>query len=424
MVRTPRNRRCRSQRNPHDPGAAGGRAAARGGGGGGRNRSLRSVRHGRLDPPAGFILRRVGKKPTYGRVSRYGLVAMARRSIRSAHGAHVAGPALLLSVIAAHGPDDSTSSRRPRWIRLRAGGGRRRGAACRRARANISARGWAPRLRAAVESAIAKLEASGCEILPLCCRTRNTRWLLTIFRVFRASSNLARYDGVLYGFRAQGAKILWDLYKRTRTEGFGAESSGAACSETTTRVRNSTTPSTEGFACEGADRARFCRGVQRSSDLSPSRRRPPTASGEKVDDPALLDLATSTANGESGGAAAISVPCGKTAAGLPSARNDRAAHGGNARAARRGPARSAAGPELTRGVFPFTEKKSSWRRKVSQNTQTGFEWRNIFGRNNRCVPSDPPIPQPARPRPARRLRAGWLEAFAGQIFTSEYDWFR
>ncbi|MBX5464082.1 MAG: Asp-tRNA(Asn)/Glu-tRNA(Gln) amidotransferase subunit GatA [Clostridia bacterium] len=166
----------------------------------------------------------VGLKPSYGRVSRYGLVAFASsldqigpitRDVRDA--------AILLGLIAGHDPRDATSAERPvpdYLERLEEG--------VRGLRVGLPreyfGEGVAPEVREAVLGAARALEREGARVeeteLP------STRYALAAYYVVapaEASANLARYDGVRYGFRAAGATSYADLYDRTRQKGFGAE---------------------------------------------------------------------------------------------------------------------------------------------------------------------------------------------------------
>ncbi|MBC7446576.1 MAG: Asp-tRNA(Asn)/Glu-tRNA(Gln) amidotransferase subunit GatA [Hymenobacteraceae bacterium] len=166
----------------------------------------------------------VGLKPTYGRVSRYGLIAYASSFDQ-------AGPitktvddaALLLEVMA--GPDefDATASLRevPAYSELLQPAGPRRLAYLRDA---LTSPGLAPAVRAAFERTLEALRAAGHTVevvdLPILEYLVPTYYLLT---TAEASSNLSRFDGVKYGYRSPNATDLESLYKKTRAEGFGPE---------------------------------------------------------------------------------------------------------------------------------------------------------------------------------------------------------
>jgi len=166
----------------------------------------------------------VGLKPTYGRVSRYGLVAFASSLDQiGPMGKDVTDCALLLSVIAGHDPRDSTSldtpvpdytrALRPELDGLRVGVPR-----------EYFGAGTQPGVEMALRQAIQVLADLGAEIgetsLP------HTEYALPVYYLLapaEASANLARYDGVKYGYSAPDAPDVWEAYRRTRQHGFGAE---------------------------------------------------------------------------------------------------------------------------------------------------------------------------------------------------------
>jgi aspartyl-tRNA(Asn)/glutamyl-tRNA(Gln) amidotransferase subunit A len=165
----------------------------------------------------------VGLKPTYGRVSRYGLVAFASsldqigpitRSVRDA--------AVLLQVIAGHDAMDSTSIPQPVPDYLSYVGRDIRGL-----RIGIPQEyfieGMDQDVRKAVEDAVKVFERNGAAVVPI--SLPHTDYAVATYYVIctaEASSNLARYDGVKYGFRAPGKDII-EMYKKTRSAGFGKE---------------------------------------------------------------------------------------------------------------------------------------------------------------------------------------------------------
>ncbi|GJQ29412.1 MAG: glutamyl-tRNA(Gln) amidotransferase subunit A [Phycisphaerae bacterium] len=215
-------------RNPHDPtrvagGSSGGSAAAVAAGL--VPLALGSDTGGSIRQPASHC-GVVGLKPTYGRVSRFGLVAYASSLDQIGPlAANVADAALALDVLVAHDPLDATSSTRvaPRWgTELNSPAAPRRVGIPRQARGP----GVHPGVAATLERALERFRAVGAAIveidLPL---TDHAIAAYYIIATAEASSNLARFDGVRYGRRAalaEGESLL-DLYCRSRGEGFGDE---------------------------------------------------------------------------------------------------------------------------------------------------------------------------------------------------------
>jgi aspartyl-tRNA(Asn)/glutamyl-tRNA(Gln) amidotransferase subunit A len=186
--------------------------------------SLGSDTGGSIRQPAG-LCGVVGVKPTYGRVSRYGLVAFASsldqigpfaRDVRSA--------ARLLGVVAGHDPNDSTCAPEPVPDYE---------AACERGLQGLRlgvpeeyfGQGLDPDVEASVRSAIAALEAEGCEVRPIA--LPHTHYGVATYYIVataEASSNLARFDGVRFGLRIEPPHAdLQAMYGATRDAGFGAE---------------------------------------------------------------------------------------------------------------------------------------------------------------------------------------------------------
>jgi len=166
----------------------------------------------------------VGLKPTYGRVSRYGLIAFASSLDQIGPLAKdVEDAALVLGVIAGHDPMDSTSVDVPvPDYRAELGRG------VEGLRVGIPAEyfidGVDPEVEAAVRAAITTLESLGARTMPV--SLPHTEYGLAAYYVIapaEASSNLARYDGVKYGLRVGGARDLIDMYSKTRAAGFGPE---------------------------------------------------------------------------------------------------------------------------------------------------------------------------------------------------------
>ena len=166
----------------------------------------------------------VGFKPTYGRVSRYGLIAFASSLDQIGPMTRdVADNAILLQAIAGHDPRDSTSSSRPvpdYLSTLRNGvKGMRLGVP-----KEYFVAGMEPAVEQAVRDAIRLLEQQGASIEDVSLPHSDVALpAYYIIAPAEASSNLARYDGVRYGYQAEGAKNLIEQYMLTRQQGFGAE---------------------------------------------------------------------------------------------------------------------------------------------------------------------------------------------------------
>ncbi|HDS15393.1 MAG TPA: Asp-tRNA(Asn)/Glu-tRNA(Gln) amidotransferase subunit GatA [Proteobacteria bacterium] len=282
--------------------------------------SLGSDTGGSIRQPASFC-GVVGLKPSYGRVSRYGLVAFASSLDQIGPiTATVADAALLLGVIAGFDAFDSTSVKAPvpdyyqgldREIEgLRIGVPR-----------EYFAAGLDPEVEAAVNQACRQLGSLGARLdevsLPHTDYAVATYYLLA---TAEASSNLARYDGVKYGFRDTQAESLIEMYRRTRAQGFGEE--------VKRRIMLGTYALSAGYYDAYYRKAQQVRTlitqdfdqVFRDFDVivAPVCPTPAFAFGEKVDDPLamyLSDILTIPVN--LAGLPAISVPCGLTAQGLP-----------------------------------------------------------------------------------------------------------
>ena len=165
-----------------------------------------------------------GLKPTYGVVSRYGMIAFASSLDQGGPMARSAEDlALMLNVMAGHDARDSTSLERPPEDYTRALArpltGLRIGLP-----QEFFAEGVAPDVAKAVEDAVRQLRQLGCE--PVEVSLPNMALSVPVYYVLapaEASSNLARFDGVRYGYRAPEYADLEDMYKKTRAQGFGAE---------------------------------------------------------------------------------------------------------------------------------------------------------------------------------------------------------
>ncbi|HEV8436615.1 MAG TPA: Asp-tRNA(Asn)/Glu-tRNA(Gln) amidotransferase subunit GatA [Methylomirabilota bacterium] len=178
---------------------------------------------GSIRQPAAFC-GRVGLKPTYGRVSRYGLIAFASSLDQiGPFGKDVEDAALVLQAIAGHDPMDSTSVEVPvADYRAELGKG------IEGLKVGIPSEyfieGLDPEVEAAVRTAIQALEQIGAKTGPV--SLPHTEYGLPAYYLIapaEASSNLARYDGVKYGLRVPAARDLIDMYSKTRAAGFGAE---------------------------------------------------------------------------------------------------------------------------------------------------------------------------------------------------------
>ena len=184
--------------------------------------ALGSDTGGSIRQPAGFC-GVVGLKPTYGRVSRYGLLAFASSLDQIGPFARtVEDAAILLQAIAGHDPLDSTSV--PVEVPDYATALRRDLAGMRIGVAReYTVEGMEPGVEAAVQTAIAQMRDLGAEIVDIA--LPHTRYALATYYITapaEASANLARYDGVKYGLRVE-ADTLMETYLRTRGEGFGTE---------------------------------------------------------------------------------------------------------------------------------------------------------------------------------------------------------
>jgi len=166
----------------------------------------------------------VGLKPTYGRVSRYGLVAFASSLDQIGPlTKDVTDAAIVMNIIAGHDPKDSTSAdiAVPDYTRslVKDVKGMTVGIP-----KEYFIEGVDPEVDKAVREAVKTLERLGAKVVDV--SLPHTGYAVATYYILatsEASSNLARYDGVKYGFRAQGAKDLLDLYMKSRSQGFGPE---------------------------------------------------------------------------------------------------------------------------------------------------------------------------------------------------------
>jgi aspartyl-tRNA(Asn)/glutamyl-tRNA(Gln) amidotransferase subunit A len=213
-------------RNPHDPsrvpgGSSGGSAAAVAAGE--AVYALGTDTGGSIRQPAA-LCGVVGMKPTYGRVSRYGLIAFASSLDQiGPFATTVSDAALVLQAMSGLDPRDATSADRPvdlLSVLDRGVEGLRLGVP----REYFQVEGMEPGVKAAVERAVLLLERSGAELVEV--SLPHTDYGLAAYYIIapaECSSNLARFDAVKYGARDEGARTLLDTYLRTRRAGFGTE---------------------------------------------------------------------------------------------------------------------------------------------------------------------------------------------------------
>jgi aspartyl-tRNA(Asn)/glutamyl-tRNA(Gln) amidotransferase subunit A len=185
--------------------------------------SLGSDTGGSIRQPASFC-GVVGFKPTYGRVSRYGLVAYASSLDQiGPFSRTVEDTALMMNIIAGHDAKDNTSALRdvPDYLRNLESG-------IKGLRVGVPAEYWGegldPSVRSSLDEAVASLKSKGAVIVPV--SLPSTRYAISAYYIIalaEASSNLSRYDGVRYTGRAKDPKSLLDMYSRTRSELFGEE---------------------------------------------------------------------------------------------------------------------------------------------------------------------------------------------------------
>jgi aspartyl-tRNA(Asn)/glutamyl-tRNA(Gln) amidotransferase subunit A len=263
----------------------------------------------------------IGLKPTYGRVSRYGLIAFGSSLDQIGPFARsVEDVARILGVIAGHDPCDSTSSDVAVDDYVSALTGDVRGL-----RVGVPREYYGVGLDAEVkeqtEAAIKKLEEMGTEIVEV--SLPHTEYAVPVYYLIataEASSNLARYDGVRYGFRAEGTAALKEMYSRTRDQGFGAE--------VKRRIMLGTYALSAGYYDQYYGKAQKVRALIERDFRDAFERcdviatpTSPTAAfklAEKTGDPLemyLSDIYTITAN--LAGVPALSLPCGLSSSGLP-----------------------------------------------------------------------------------------------------------
>ncbi len=291
--------------------------------------TLGSDTGGSIRQPAGFC-GVVGVLPTYGRVSRYGLIAFASSLDRVGPlAANVRDAATLLAVIAGHDPCDATSSPAPVEDYAaesdKGAEGLRIGVP-----AEYFGEGLDAEVRAAIEKGIAALEAAGCVVKPV--SLPHTRYAVPAYYLIataEASANLARFDGVRYGYRSPRSETLAAMYSHSRDEGFGAE--------VKRRILLGAYALSAGYYDAYYLKAQKVRRLLAEEFLgafagvdaivNPASPIPAFKLGEKTGDPLamyLADIYTVTAS--LAGICGVTVPCGTTKAGLPVGMQVLAAH--------------------------------------------------------------------------------------------------
>ncbi|NJO43730.1 MAG: Asp-tRNA(Asn)/Glu-tRNA(Gln) amidotransferase subunit GatA [Cyanobacteria bacterium CRU_2_1] len=270
----------------------------------------------------------VGMKPTYGLVSRYGLVAFASSLDQIGPlGRSVDDVAILLKTIAGHDPKDATSLKVdiPDYPSLLKPDLKPKAKSKKKFRVGVIketfGEGLDPQVDKAVRQAIEQFKAMGAEIQEISCpQFRSGVAAYYIIAPSEASANLARYDGVKYGFRTDDPNNLLSMYTKTRAQGFGAE--------VKRRIMIGTYALSAGYYDAYYLKAQKVRTLIKQDfekafakvDVLVCPTSPTTAfkTGEKTDDPLgmyLLDLMTIPVN--LAGLPGLSLPCGCDDKGLP-----------------------------------------------------------------------------------------------------------
>lgn len=310
-------------RNPHDSsrvpgGSSGGSAAAVASGE--VPAALGSDTGGSVRQPAS-LCGVVGLKPTYGRVSRYGLIAFASSLDQIGPLARtVEGTAMVNEVIAGHDPADSTSLNEP-VPQYSEELNEDVGSITVGVPEEYFAEGLDEEVRESVRESIDSLKNQGCTVKSV--ELPHTEYAISVYYILataEASSNLARYDGVQYGRRAESFEDLIDMYRQTRNEGFGEE--------VKRRIMLGTFVLSSGYYEAYYGKAQKVRTLIRQDfeeafetcDVLVTPTSPSTAFpiGERIDDPVqmyLSDICTISAN--LAGIPALSVPVGSDSDGLP-----------------------------------------------------------------------------------------------------------
>lgn len=282
--------------------------------------SLASDTGGSIRQPAAFC-GVVGLKPTYARVSRYGVVAYASSFDQVGPIAKsVEDAALILEVIAGRDQHDATSSSEtvPAYSQNLAHPKKQKIAYIEE---TLHSEGLDPEIKNNVLSQIEKLKAQGHTVEPVSFEYLDyvvaTYYILT---TAEASSNLARYDGVHFGYRSNESKDLLSTYKKSRSEGFG--------DEVKRRIMLGTFVLSAGYYDAYYSRAQKVRRlIKEKMDkiledfdfiITPTTPTPAFNIGEQITDPVVMYLADIFTVGASlAGLPAISIPSGKNSEGLP-----------------------------------------------------------------------------------------------------------
>ena len=282
--------------------------------------SLGTDTGGSIRQPAAFC-GVVGVLPTYGRVSRYGLIAFASSLDRVGPFARsVADAATMLEVLAGPDPMDSTASPQPvanyASDAVKPVNGLRIGVP-----EEYFGEGLDPEIRAAIEHALDGLRAAGCSIHKV--SLPHTRYAVPTYYVIataEASSNLSRFDGVRFGLRAPQSDTLAAMFRNTRDDGFGAE--------VKRRILLGTYVLSHGYYDAYYKKAQQVRTLltrdfltafaQVDAIVCPVTPTPAFKLGEKTDDPIQMYLEDIYSVAASlAGICGMSVPCGTTGEGLP-----------------------------------------------------------------------------------------------------------
>ena len=282
--------------------------------------SLGTDTGGSIRQPAAFC-GVVGVLPTYGRVSRYGLIAFASSLDRvGPFATNVRDAATMLGILAGKDVMDATSSDRPVGDYVGALDkpvkGLRIGVP-----AEYFGEGLDPEIRAAIEKVLDDLRAVGCEVKTIA--LPHTKYAIPTYYVIataEASANLSRFDGVRFGLRAPGVQTLSAMFRETRDLGFGAE--------VKRRILLGTYALSAGYYDAYYRKAQQVRTLLTRDFLAafaevdaivgPVTPTPAFKLGAKTDDPVQMYLEDIYSVAASlAGICGISVPCGETKAGLP-----------------------------------------------------------------------------------------------------------
>lgn len=282
--------------------------------------SLGSETGGSVRQPASFC-GIIGLKPTYGRISRYGLVAFASSLDQiGIFGQTAKDVAEVLSVISGRDKHDATTADVPvpNYVEDLSRDISNKRIGIPRA---LFGEGLDEEVRNSAETAIENYKKLGTEIVDI--ELPHSKYSIAVYYILataEASSNLARFDGVRYGFRAEGTPALREMYNRTREEGFGAE--------VKRRIMLGTYVLSSGYYEAYYAKAQKVRTLLKKDFMNAFEKcdailtptSPTTAFkiGEKSDDPLAMYLSdVYTASANLAGIPGISVPCGMSSENLP-----------------------------------------------------------------------------------------------------------